>query len=133
MKRFLSIAAVLFLISAGAALAQTGGVTGIVVDQDGNPVEGARVSLWLEDTCQGHIATDAAGVFLFEDVPIGTYTLKAGKPKVGKAVLEGVVVIEGQVTEVGTLTLVGSGPNGPNGSNKYKYQQQNQNQEGQEE
>lgn len=133
MKRFLGIAAVLCLVSAGAALAQVGGVTGLVVDRNGGPVEGAKVSLWLDNVCQGNVLTDAMGVFLFEEVAVGTYTVKAGKPKVGQAVLEGVVVVEGQVTDVGTLTLAGNGPNGPNGSHKNKYQQQNQYQQGQDE
>ncbi len=128
MKRFLCIAAVLCLI-AGAASAQTGGVTGLIVDPDGNAVEGAKVSLWLDEACQGYAMTDAAGIFNFTDVPIGTYLLKAGKPKVGSAILENVEVLDGQVTDIGTLTLLGSGPHGPNGG---KYQYQHQYQQGQD-
>ena len=125
MKRISSIA-VLLLLMAGAALAQTGGVTGLVVDQENNPVEGARVSLWLDNACTGYVFTDAAGMFNMEDVAVGTYILKAGKPRVGKAILEGVEVIDGQITDVGLITLVGTGPNGPNGQKfQYQYQQQN--------
>lgn len=133
MKKFLSIAAILLLVGAGAAFAQTGGVTGVVADQNGSLVEGARVSLWQEGVCKMHVLTDAAGVFVLTDVAVGTYTLKAGKPKTGQAMVEGVVVVEAQVTDVGTITLVGSGPNGPGTGGKLQYEQQHQYQHGQQE
>lgn len=120
------------LLIGGIASAQTGTVTGAVVDDEGVPVEGARVSLWLDGHCDGYVLTDAAGTFSLADIDVGTYTLKVGKPKVGQAILEGVVVLDGEVTDVGVITLVGGGPHGPGGGGggggKYRYQEQNQNQ-----
>lgn len=118
------------LMGASAAYAQTGGITGIVVDADGVAVEGARVSIWLDDACQTHVFTDASGAFTFEDVAVGLYTLKAGKPKVGNATVEDVEVLEGEVTDVGTITLIGGGPHGPQGPKQNKFQHMQQ--EGQE-
>jgi len=120
----LSLPVALFL-GASAAYGQ-GGVTGLVVDTDGVAVEGARVSLWADGACQMHVFTDAGGAFTFEDVAAGTYTLKAGKPKVGNATLEGVEVTDGEVTDVGTVTLEGGGPHGPQGPAQHKFQHMQQ-------
>lgn len=125
----LSLPVALFL-GASAAYGQ-GGIIGVVVDADGVAVEGARVSIWLDGACQTHVFTDASGAFTFEDVAAGTYTLKAGKPKVGNATVEEVVVVDGEVTDVGTLTLVGGGPHGPQGPMQHKFQHMEK--EGQEE
>jgi hypothetical protein len=128
MKHILSImVTMLLLVSAGVAFAQTGGITGVVVDRAGNPVEGARVSLWLDNRCEGSVLTDGSGLFSMADVPVGTYTLKAGKPHFGNVILDGVEVVDGQVTDVGVLALAGGGPHGPQG----KFQHQEQYQHGQ--
>lgn len=55
-------------------------LTGIITDNQGNPLSGAKVSL---DATQ--VSTDAKGVFLFSDVKAGTYTIKAeAKDKLAK-------------------------------------------------
>jgi hypothetical protein len=115
MKSLLGIALVLLLVSSGAAYGQTGGVTGLVTDSQGSPVAGARVSLWLGSVCQMNVTTDGSGVFNLTSVPVGIYTLKAGKPQTGNAVLEGVGVADGQITDVGVLALAGGGPHGTKG------------------
>ncbi len=68
------------------------------------------------------VLTDAAGVFNLADVPVGIYTLKAAKPRVGQFQLAGVEVVEGQVTDVGQVSLAGQGSQGPKGP-KHQYQQ----------
>lgn len=131
MHKWLGIAAILLLCSAGMAFAQTGSVVGIVVDADNNPVEGARVSLWLDGACEMHVFTDVDGAFTFLDVPVGVYDLRCGKPRVGQASIEDVAVVEGEVTDVGVLALEGSGPHDPNGP-KFQYQNQFQHKTGQQ-
>ena len=131
MKNWLGMAAILLVLSAGMAFAQVGAVTGIVVDGDNNPVEGARVSLWLDGACQEYVLTDASGAFSFVDVAVGVYDLRAGKPHVGCATVEGVEVLEGEVTDVGVIALEGNGPQEPGGP-KFQYRNQFQHKTGQE-
>ncbi len=124
MKKLLGTLAIC-LLTAGMAAAQTGSVTGLVVDDMGAPVEGARVSLHADGMCVAHMFTGADGTYLFEDVAVGIYTVKAGLKQVGNASIEGIEVLEGEVTQVPDLVLAGtggggSGPHGP----KYKHQNQ---------
>jgi hypothetical protein len=107
-RRTALLATMCVLLFSGAALAQTGVVMGTVVDSKGLPVEAARVSLWADGVCTGtFVMTDLAGLFVFENVAVGTYSIHAGKKTVGSVVLDGVVVSDGQVTDAGTLILVG--------------------------
>lgn len=109
MRRGTALLAIAFtLLFAGAAFAQTGGIVGLVTDCNGAPVEGARVSLWANGACTGTFAMSGPdGSFAFTDVAPGTYTVHAGKKNVGQARVENVVVYDGQVTNVGTLVLIG--------------------------
>jgi len=103
------------LLVASAAVAGTGALTGTVVDDQGQPVEGARVSLWVADQCVGYVLSSNGGVFLFDTLDEGTYTVRAGMMRVGKAQLDDVVVIADQTTDVGMIVLIGTGPQpGPN-------------------
>lgn len=96
------------LLFSGAAFAQTGVLMGTVVDSKGLPVEAARVSLWVDGVCTSiYVMSDLAGIFVFENLAVGTYSIHAGKKTVGSVVLDGVVVNEGEVTDAGTLILVG--------------------------
>jgi len=110
--------ATLLLVGTGAALAKTGTVTGTgtvagsVVDDCGQPVESARVSLWLNEQCIGYTLSNGSGNFLIENLSSGTYTLRAGKKQVGQAEIEGVIVSDGNTTNVGVIMLVGQGPHG---------------------
>ncbi len=111
MKRtFLFSMLIGMLLVAGAAWAGTGQITGVVVDGFGSPVEGAKVSLWMDGVCVTSVVTDAQGAFLLDLVNPGTYKVHAGKPGVGQAVVDGVVVADGSATDVGTMMLVGKGP-----------------------
>ena len=123
MKRILGLLAIC-LMAAGMASAQTGAVTGTVTDDLGAAVEGARVSLHAGGRCVAHVFTGADGVYLLEDVPVGIYTVKAGKPQVGNASIDGVEVIEGETTTVDLiLGCSGGGGTGPHGP-KYRHQSQ---------
>ena len=98
------------LLVASAAVAGTGALTGTVIDDQGQPVEGARVSLWVADQCVGYVLSNTGGMFLFDAVDEGTYTVRAGMMRVGKAQIDGVIVIADQTTDVGPITLIGAGP-----------------------
>jgi hypothetical protein len=124
MKRTLLALALLTVLFAGTALAQVGGITGVVFDANGAVVEGARVSIWQDGACKGYVLTGADGIFLMEEVAVGTYSVKAAKPQVGQVMLDAVVVLEAEITDVGILTLAGGGPHGH--GPKFQYQQQGQ-------
>ena len=55
----------------------TGTVRGRVIDEEGNPVQGARVKLSLPRSLNMKATTDENGEFVFEGVPAGTYQLEA--------------------------------------------------------
>lgn len=106
MKKVIMLALALAVLCTGAAWAQVGSVVGVVVDRAGLPVEGARVSLHQDGACAGWVLTDAAGVFTLADVEPGVYTLQASKPRIGTKTLS-IEVLDGEVTDVGTLQLAG--------------------------
>ena len=106
MKKVIMLTLALAVLCTGAAWAQVGSVVGLVVDRTGLPVEGARVSLHQDGVCAGWVLTDAAGAFTLADVEPGVYTLQASKPKIGTKTLS-IEVVDGEVTDVGTLQLVG--------------------------
>ena len=128
MKKVLCLLAI-GLMGAGMASAQTGSVAGMVIDGEALPVEGARVSLHAETSCVAYVFTGPDGLYLFEEVPVGIYTVKAGKPHVGNASIEGIEVLDGQTTLVPDLTLE-CGGGGGNGPYTYKYQHQHSQQNG---
>jgi hypothetical protein len=55
------------------------------------------------------VVTDADGVAVFEDVPIGDYTLKVSSRKFAPAEKQAVAVVERQLTDCGTVHLSGAG------------------------
>jgi len=123
MKKLLGTLAIC-LLTAGMAAAQTGSVTGRVVDETLTPVEGARVSLHADGICVAHMFSDADGAYLFEDVALGIYTLKAGLKQVGTASIEDFEVFEGPNPAPDlVLAGIGGGGSGPHGP-KYKHQNQ---------
>jgi hypothetical protein len=127
MKKVLCLLAI-GLMTAGMASAQTGSVAGLVIDGESMPVEGARVSLHAETSCVAYVFTGPDGQYLFEDVPVGIYTVKAGMPHVGNATIEGIEVLDGQTTQVPDLMLEcgGGGGNGPYmNKHQHKHSQQN--------
>lgn len=75
MRRFLTIAAVLFGIAVAPAL-YAAELHGIVTAKDGKP---ASVSVTLKDAQNAKVgepaATDKTGAYAFKDIKPGTYTL----------------------------------------------------------
>lgn len=120
MKKVLGLLAIC-LLGVGMASAQTGGATGLVVDEAGAAVENARVSLQNETGCVANVFTNADGLYLFEEVPIGIYTVKAGLPQVGCAEIEGIEILEDEMTQVPDLVLVCAGGGGGGGHHGPKY------------
>jgi len=109
MKRtWLLLAVVAALLALGftshSAYAQ-GVVTGVVIDQEGNPVAGARVVIQTAERVRGvrpfvgRFETGEDGVFGWREVPVGVYNLRAGARGYGAAAMQ-VDVRDGEVTEV---------------------------------
>ena len=99
---------------------ETGSVSGVVIDADGNPVEGARVGIQRRAILGRHVRnirlhteTDANGMFSIEGVPIGNHRIVAGAPRLGNAEAQIDVEVD-QNTEV-ELQLAGRGNNDDNG------------------
>ena len=75
MLRKLLFTAMVCLVSAGAAFAQSGTLTGTVTDQSsGETLPG--VNIFIQELQRG-TATDAEGNFTIEDIEYGTYTVRA--------------------------------------------------------
>jgi hypothetical protein len=89
-------AAALLLLGAAVALAQTPGqVCGTVTDPSGTVMPGVSLTLTLkggDQTTPETTGTNAAGDYVFSDVPVGTYTLSFEFPGFKKAVRPGLVV-----------------------------------------
>ncbi len=90
----------------------SGTVKGVVVDDRGEPVAGARVArdqvpTWLlvGSTPEGVAVTDAKGRFTLSDLPEGTLSLEAYTPELGRARLGGVSIVAGRTTEDVRLVL----------------------------
>lgn len=88
----IALFALMSLLVATAAMAQTGTVSGNVVNALGEPAVGARVSLHDGTTCVMFVVTDDAGAYSLIDVPAGIYTVRVGLPRTGQATVEGVEV-----------------------------------------
>jgi len=55
------------------------------------------------------VSTDEDGVATFDDVPVGDYTLRVESSRFAPLEKEGVVVVERQLTDCGTLTVAPAG------------------------
>lgn len=86
--------------SASTAYAE---LRGVIVDERGKPVVGARVTVGLRDV-RGTAITDAAGAYAVERLPIGTTT--AGVATLTDASAAVAVEVEGKKPTTTSLTLV---------------------------
>ena len=89
--------ALVALLGAGAAQAQSGLIAGTVTDTEGLPLPGATVL--VEGTSLG-AATTVSGNFTVPGVPVGTYTLRARFLGYADSTVTNVVVRAGETTTV---------------------------------
>ena len=90
------------------AVAQNGAVTGTVTDPDGNPISAAVVTVSGVDGPSHSASTSAEGEFLLEELPSGTYTVRATAPGFAAFEQSSVAVAVGRTTHLSLrLTLAG--------------------------
>ena len=71
------IAGVLLLISVSASATIFGSITGLIHDPQHRPVEGAKVTIWANNSQWTQTAvSDASGQFRFDNVSFGSYTVQ---------------------------------------------------------
>src|SRR5215468_6363824 len=94
-----------------AALAQTAGtsrVTGVVQDQNGAIVPGAKITLTNEGTnISFTTTTTSAGVYVFDGIQLGDYTVTVEREGFKKFVSKGNVLRVGQPLTVNVDLAVG--------------------------
>src|SRR6187401_1750761 len=95
MRLIYSFTLVMLFIVTNSLYAQTGKITGSVVDKNSNaPIEAVSVAL-LKDSDSSVVTgseTDAQGKFSFADLPFGTYNIRVNIVGYNKAVLKGIVI-----------------------------------------
>ena len=93
---FLCSAALLGLLLCGSTLAQsTGGaqISGTVLDESGNAVAGAEVTVTQTDTgLTRNVTSDADGSYTFPNLPVGPYQLQVKKQGFSTYVQSGIVL-----------------------------------------
>lgn len=80
LKSALVLAAVLLILRAAPAAANTASISGTVLDPDGRAIPQARVSLLETMTALEERTTDAEGRYRFDGLPAGVYRLVANAP-----------------------------------------------------
>src|SRR5262245_26715852 len=112
-KRFptATISLLLCSLMSFAAFAQTAGtsrVTGVVQDQTGAIVPGAKVTLTNEGTnISFTVTTTSAGVYVFDGIQLGVYTVTVEKEGFKKFVSKGNVLTVGQPLTINATLAVG--------------------------
>ena len=105
----------LLLLGAGSLAAEsTGRVQGVLKDQDGGIVQGARVEIKsLDSSLTRSAVTDGQGRYAFDALPAGRYQVSAGSPGFATAVRTDIAVTEERAAVVdlvlnvaGTETVV---------------------------
>jgi len=87
----------------GVKVPITADISGTVVDDQGAPVVGAKVTLTLKDSTVAPTTTDDKGNFTFAGVPIGTKT--DGKPTIDETAGAIAVEVDGKKPGSATVTL----------------------------
>ena len=94
----LLVCAVLLALPAGLAQTFRGGVNGTVVDNTGAVVSGAAVTLVNVDTAaKNTTVSSSAGEFLFQDLPLGTYSVTVAAQGFATAKYDKISVSAGQI------------------------------------
>ncbi|MGD0479384.1 MAG: TonB-dependent receptor [Terracidiphilus sp.] len=107
---FASFAVLLTLGAASRAFAQsTGSIRGTVSDPSGAAIARAAVTVTDTSTSLGRdTVTNESGIFVFPDLPIGTYTLKIAAPGFETMNRPGLTLLTGQVIDLPIAMAVGS-------------------------
>src|ERR1700728_2553199 len=99
----LTISAVTMSVTSQAQTANTGAITGTVLDQSGAALPNADIAVISESNeSLRKVTTDASGVYRVSLLPPGAYRIKATHAGFNASVRSGVSVI---VTEIATLNL----------------------------
>jgi hypothetical protein len=107
-SKFLRTLLLSCLCTAMPALAQTGAVAGTVTDPIGKPIAAASVTLAGVDGPSHSGATAPDGTFLLQQLPSGTYTVRATAPGFAAIEQSSVAVAVGRTTHLTLqLTLAG--------------------------
>ena len=103
------LALVLFLGVSQLSAQSTGSIRGTVSDQTGAAIPGASVTVTNTQTAQQRSTqTTSSGVFVFPDLPIGSYTLQVSKTGFGTQKREGTELLTGQTIGLDIALTVGS-------------------------
>jgi protocatechuate 3,4-dioxygenase beta subunit len=93
-----------------------GGVTGLVVDEAGKPVDAFRVMARPKQEESGfrvpptyEMVADAEGRFTLEDMAAATYVLQVSAPDRADGVVSNVKIAPGALVDVGRIRLAGGG------------------------
>ncbi len=107
---YLSFALLLALGVAPQLFAQsTGSIRGTVVDPMGAAIRGATVAVTNADTgINRSVETNESGLFVFPELPIGSYALKIGAPGFETQSRTAVRLLTGQVIDLQISLAVGS-------------------------
>src|SRR5258708_1080499 len=113
MKTFYAIC--VFVLSAAAMLqAQSGSgstatISGVIVDQVGNPLGGAFIAARNEATqATQRVIADAEGKFSVANLSLGAYSIEASAPNFAPTVREGVQLTGSGVSGMSIALKVGS-------------------------
>lgn len=96
-RGIIAAAAFAALAAAAAGAAETGAIFGFVTDEDGQPASGALVVVKGPNR---YAITDADGYYVIQQVPVGTFDVKASRIDCGEQVKSGVKVIAGLRTNL---------------------------------
>ncbi len=90
--------AMLLLSFAGKALAQSGAISGTILDESGNPLKGAVIKVAVGSTAKGSAQTDIDGNYTVKPLAAGRYDVDVSMPAYVTSRTKGVVVSPGKTT-----------------------------------
>lgn len=95
---FIVLFAAMLFTAAASAQSFRGGINGTVTDASGAVVSNAVVTTTSNGTASSRTAsTSSAGEFAFQDLPVGTYTVKISAPGFGTENVQEVMVSAGSI------------------------------------
>src|SRR5438270_11491537 len=77
MRRCWQLCILILFVSAQIRATIFGSITGLIHDPQHRPVQGAKVTVWADNsTWSQTVASDSSGQFRFDSVPLGRYYVK---------------------------------------------------------